>query len=86
MKRPIFFIQKYRCIRNEFGGIEHQIKRWYFPVWVNYIVPYGEEVPMDLRCKNPQKMSWTNLKDYDNWVDLGKPDSKKVIEIIYEIN
>ena len=74
---------KYRTIRNEFNGIEHQVKRWYFPFWVNYVVPYGKEVPLEYRARKAHKMSWTNHQDYENWVALGKPNSNKVIEIIY---
>lgn len=69
---------KYRIIENEFGGLEHQIKKWYYIFWKTFI-------PERINNEKTEKMMWMCEEKYNNWVKLGKPNSKKIIKIIHPI-
>jgi hypothetical protein len=59
-----FFKPKFRIVEDRFAGFEVQIKRWWFPVWIQ-CWHYG-----------PFNSFWT-MERAENWIKAGRPKYKK---------
>ena len=64
-----YFSNKFRIITDEYNGYEVQIKRWWFPFWV--------------QCwKNGSVNSFTSIDKAKDWILNGRPDKSKVVEYL----